>query len=89
MVEKKSIKDLFALLEESINEDIANDEEYKEAIYRRDIKLDLIEKSYSKEEFDLLQEYIEIKNELGSIQMEKAFISGFSFAIQLIMDSLQ
>ena len=88
MVEKKSIKDLFALLEESINEDIANDEEYKEAIYRRDIKLDLIEKSYSKEEFDLLREYIEIKNELGSIQVEKAFISGFSFAIQLIMDSL-
>ena len=88
MVEKKSIKDLFALLEESINKDIANDEEYKEAIYRRDIKLDLIEKSYSKEEFDLLQEYIEIKNELGSIQMEKAFISGFSFSIQLILDSL-
>lgn len=89
MVSKKSIKELFALLEESINKDLVNDEEYKEAISRRDIKSDLIETTYSKDEFDLLQEYLEIESKISSIQMEKAFIGGFSFAFQLVLDSLR
>ena len=89
MVSKESIKELFALLEESINEDLVNDDEYKEAIYRRKMKSDLIETSYSKDEFDLLQEYLEIENEISSIEMEKAFIGGFSFAFQLVLDSLR
>lgn len=89
MVSKKSIKELFALLEESINKDLVNDDEYKEVIYRRNMKSDLIETSFSKDEFDLLQEYLEIESEISSIQMEKAFIGGFSFAFQLVLDSLR
>lgn len=89
MNSKKSIKELFALLEESINENLVNDDEYKEAIYRRNMKSNLIKTAYSKYEFDLLQEYLEIESEISSMQMEKAFIDGFSFAFQLVLDSLR
>ena len=89
MASKKSIKELFTLLEESINVELTNDERYKEAICRRNTKSELIETCFSKDEFDILQEYLEIKNEIESIQMEKAFESGFSIAFQLILDSLR
>lgn len=89
MVDKKSVKELYKAIEETLNFEIVDKESYKEVVNRRRNKADLIESSISKENFDLLQEYLEIENEVSSIEMEEAFVKGFSTACQLIIDSLQ
>ncbi len=89
MVDKKSVRELFKAIEESFNFELVENGRYKEATNRRKNKIDAIQNSVSKQDFDLLQEYIEIENEVSSIEMEEVFVKGFSVAMQLIVDSLQ
>lgn len=88
MVDKKSVRELFKAIEEQFNFDIVELDRYKEVVNRRRNKSDLIENSVSKQDFDLIQEYLEIENEASSIEMEEAFVRGFSTAYQLLIDSL-
>ncbi len=88
MASKTSVRELFISFEESINEKIVKKEEYKAAMARRNEKSDLMKNCYSKEDFCLLQEYLEIENEISSIEMEEAFVNGFSIAVELLIDSL-
>lgn len=88
MVDKKSVRELFKAIEEQFNFDLVELDRYKEVVNRRKNKSDLIKNSISKQDFDLLQEYIEIENEASSIEMEEAFVRGFSTAYQLLIDSL-
>lgn len=88
MVDKKSVRELFKAIEEQFNFDLVELDRYKEVVNRRRNKSDLIENSISKQDFDLLQEYLEIENEASSIEMEEAFVKGFSTAYQLLIDSL-
>ncbi len=88
MVDKKSVRELFKAIEEQFNFDLVELDRYKEVVNRRRNKSDLIENSVSKQDFDLIQEYLEIENEASSIEMEEAFVSGFSTAYQLLIDSL-
>lgn len=89
MVDKKAIRELFRAIEENFNFELVEGGNYKEAVNRRKAKLVFIQNSVSKQDFDLLQEYIEIENEVSSIEMEEVFVKGFSIAFQLIIDSLQ
>ena len=89
MVDKKAIRELFRAIEENFNFELVEDGNYKEAVNRRKAKLNFIQNSVSKQDFDLLQEYIEIENEVSAIEMEEVFVKGFSIAFQLIIDSLQ
>lgn len=88
MVDKKSVRELYKAAEEKFNFELVELERYKEVVNRRKNKSDLIKNSISKQDFDLLQEYIEIENEASSIEMEEAFVKGFSTAYQLLIDSL-
>lgn len=88
MVDKKSVRELFKAIEEQFNFDLVELDKYKEVVNRRRNKSDLIENSVSKQDFDLIQEYLEIENEASSIEMEEAFVKGFSTAYQLLIDSL-
>ncbi len=88
MVDKKSVRELFKAIEEQFNFDLVELDRYKEVVNRRRNKSDLIENSVSKQDFDLIQEYLEIENEASSIEMEEAFVRGFSTAYQLLIDSL-
>lgn len=88
MVDKKSVRELFKAIEEQFNFELVEVDKYKEIVNRRKNKSDLIENSISKQDFDLLQEYLEIENEASSIEMEEAFVKGFSTAYQLLIDSL-
>ncbi len=88
MVDKKSVRELFKAIEEQFNFDLVEVDKYKEVVNRKRNKSDLIENSISKQDFDLLQEYLEIENEASSIEMEEAFVKGFSTAYQLLIDSL-
>lgn len=88
MVDKKSVRELFKAIEDQFNFDLVELDRYKEVVNRRRNKSDLIENSVSKQDFDLIQEYLEIENEASSIEMEEAFVRGFSTAYQLLIDSL-
>ena len=88
MVDKKSVRELFKAIEEQFNFDLVELDRYKEVVNRRRNKSDFIENSVSKQYFDLIQEYLEIENEASSIEMEEAFVRGFSTAYQLLIDSL-
>lgn len=88
MVDKKSVRELFNAIEEQFNIDLVQLDKYKEIVSRRINKSNLIENSVSKQDFDLIQEYLEIENEATSIEMEEAFVKGFSTAYQLLIDSL-
>jgi len=88
MVDKKSVRELFKAIEEQFNFDLVEVDRYKEVVNRRRNKSELIENSVSKQDFDLIQEYLEIENEASSIEMEEAFVKGFSTAYQLLIDSL-
>ena len=74
MVDKKSVRELFKAIEEQFNFDLVELDKYKEVVNRRRNKSDLIENSVSKQDFDLIQEYLEIENEASSIEMEEAFV---------------
>ena len=88
MVDKKSVRELFKAIEEQFNIDLVQLDKYKEVVSRRRNKSSLIENSVSKQDFDLIQDYLEIENEASSIEMEEAFVKGFSTAYQLLIDSL-
>ena len=89
MVDKKSVRELFKAIEEQFNIELVEVDKYKEVASRRRNKADLIGNSVSKQDFELIQEYLEIENEASSIEMEEAFVKGFSTAYQLLIDSLQ
>ena len=79
---------MFKAIEEQFNFDLVETDKYKDVVNRRRSKSNLIENSVSKQDFDLIQEYLEIENEASSIEMEEAFVRGFSTAYQLLIDSL-
>lgn len=89
MVDKKSVRELYDMIEESFNFELVKNEKYKEVVNRRSNKEDVVRNSVSGEDFSLIQEYIELENEASAIEMEEAFIKGFSTACQLIIDSLR
>lgn len=88
MVDKKSVRELFKALEEQFNFDLVELDKYKEVISRRKQQSEIIENELSKQDFDLVKEYLEIENEVSAIEMEEAFVKGFSTAYQLLIDSL-
>lgn len=89
MVDKKSVRELFKSIEEQFNFELVELDSYKEVVNRRKNKSNLIENSFNEQDYDLIQEYFEIENEVASIEMEEAFVKGFSTAYQLLIDSLQ
>ena len=49
---------------------------------------DKLEKLVDKETFDLITKALEYQNEMSAVEMEEAFIEGFSLAISLLLESL-
>lgn len=49
---------------------------------------DKLEKIVDKETFDLITKALECQNEMSSVEMEEAFIEGFSLAVSLLLESL-
>ncbi len=49
---------------------------------------DKLEKIVDKETFDLITKALEYQNEMSSVEMEEAFIEGFSLAVSLLLESL-
>lgn len=49
---------------------------------------DKLEKLVDKETFDLITKALEYQNEMSSVEMEEAFVEGFSLAVSLLLESL-
>lgn len=49
---------------------------------------DKLEKLVDTETFDLITKALEYQNEMSSVEMEEAFIEGFSLAVSLLLESL-
>ena len=49
---------------------------------------DKLEKIVDKETFDLITKALEYQSEMSSVEMEEAFIEGFSLAVSLLLESL-
>lgn len=49
---------------------------------------DKLEKLVDTETFDLINKALEYQNEMSSVEIEEAFIEGFSLAVSLLLESL-
>lgn len=49
---------------------------------------DKLEKVVDTETFDLITKALEYQNEMSSVEMEEAFVEGFSLAVSLLLESL-
>lgn len=49
---------------------------------------DKLEKLVDKETFGLITKTLEYQNEMSSVEMEEAFIEGFSLAVSLLLEAL-
>lgn len=89
MKNKKSIRNLYLSVETGLNDDLVLMDSYREIVNRRNEKEELLEKQLTEINFKLFQEYVDIESEMQGLEMEEAFIRGFSIAYQLFVDSLQ
>lgn len=89
MKNKKSIRELYLSVETELNDNLVLMDSYKEIVNRRNEKEELLEYQLTETNFKLFQEYVDIESEMQGLEMEEAFISGFSIAYQLFVDSLQ
>lgn len=88
-MDKKAIRELYKGIEEDLSVELTNNKKYKEIVNRRRNKEEVIRTDLSNSEFELIQEYIEIENEASAVEMEEAFVKGFSIAYLLLIDSLR
>lgn len=49
---------------------------------------DKLEKIVDKETFDLITKALEYQNEMSSIEIEQAFVEGFSLAVSLLLEAI-
>lgn len=49
---------------------------------------DKLEKLVDTETFDLITKALEYQNEMSSVEMEEAFIEGFSLAVSLLLEAI-
>lgn len=89
MKNKKAVRKLYSSIEEEFSKEFVSLESYKEVAARRNKKEDVLKNSVSEEDFELIEEFVEIKNEITSLEVEEAFIKGFSIAYQLLIDSIR
>lgn len=88
MKNKNSIKKLYLSLEQELNKDIASLEAYNALTKHREKKEKILERIITKKNTKIFDEYITIESEIEALEMQEAFIKGFSVAYQLLIDSL-
>lgn len=89
MADKQNIRDLYLAIEEDFNMELINFTSYKEIVKRRNEKEELLNTCLTENEYKLFDEYISIESEMESLEMQQAFIKGFSTAYKLLLDSLK
>ena len=71
-----------------IERPISKDSRYTDNLSKCISIEDKLEKLVDKETFGLITKALEYQNEMSSVQMEEAFIEGFSLAVSLLVESL-
>lgn len=89
MKDKESISKLYLSLEQELNNDIASLEVYNTLTNHREKKEKILERILTKKNTKIFDEYITIESEIEVLEMQEAFIKGFSSAYKLLIDSLK
>lgn len=85
----EAVRELYKMVEEKFNAELIKTDAYQEVCTRRKQKRELLETCLGKEEYAILKEYLDVYNEVVSVEMEEAFVKGFTLANQLLIDSLR
>lgn len=64
------------------------DKQYTENLSKCIAVQENLAKLVDKEIFSLIEKTLEYQNEMSSVEMENAFIEGFSLAVSLLLESL-
>jgi len=87
-MEAKTILSLYNGEYTFIERPISKDSRYTDILSKCISIEDKLEKIVDKETFDLITKSLEYQNEMSSVEMEEAFIEGFSLAVSLLLESL-
>ncbi len=71
-----------------IERPISKDSRYTDTLSKCISIEDKLEKLVDKETFDLITTALEYQNEMSSVEMEEAFIEGFSLAVSLLLEAI-
>ncbi len=71
-----------------IERPISKDSRYTDILSKCISIEDKLEKLVDTETFDLITKALEYQNEMSSVEMEEAFVEGFSLAVSLLLESL-
>lgn len=88
MKDKKEIRKIYLSIEENFNNELVELDSYKEISNRVKEKEELLETYLTRNDFELFEEYLDIKVETTNLIMEESFIKWFSMAYKLLVDSL-
>lgn len=87
-MDKKSIRELYNLMQSKFSDEIIKEEKYKEIQNRYDIASEILETSLTKDEFSLHEDVLDLYTELLEFEVEEGFVKGFSLSNQLRDDSI-
>ncbi len=71
-----------------IERPISKDSRYTDNLSKCISIEDKLEKLVDTETFDLITKALEYQNEMSSVEMEEAFIEGFSLAVSLLLEAI-
>ena len=89
MRNKKSIRNLYSALEETLDQEVAQTDGYKEILSKRGEASEIIENSLDDKDKEMIDQYVAAQNEMESFETEEYFVKGFSMACQLFFDALR
>lgn len=88
MKNKNSIKIIYLNSEKELNNYIFSLNSYQNLVNQRAKVEKELEKLIDKNTYKIFDNYITIESEIEVLEMQEAFIKGFSVAYQLLIDSL-
>ena len=89
MKNKKSIRELYRLIQEDFSREIAKTNKYKNASEKAYDLYNQIKNTMTDEEYDLFADFVDSYTDQMVIEIEEYFVKGFSMANKLRDDSLK
>ena len=88
MKNKKSIRELYRLIQEDFTREITKTDKYKNASEKSYDLYNKVKNTMTDEEYDLFGDFVDSYTDQMVIEIEEYFVKGFSMANKLRDDSL-
>ena len=86
MNNKKEIRKLYKLIEEDVLKSITYSKNYRYLSRSLLNQEALLSNSLGKSKSDILEKYVDLENDMSSLETEEAFVYGFTLASRLFID---